>query len=152
MKRVSFWWIFYLVLPVSVMARPVSNEVILDQMNRQFEQVNLRFEQMQKQIDERFEQMQKQMDIRFEEMGKRMDERFEQIDKRFEQVDKRFEFIQYLLIALLASVVGMPLLARKWEKAREKEIDEVRRFLIAMKELAITDERLAKAFKAAGLV
>ena len=61
------------------------------------EQINLRFEEMQKYMDSRFEQVEKrfeQIDKRFEQIEKRfeqVDKRFEQIERRFEQVDKRFE-------------------------------------------------------------
>ncbi|TVQ97947.1 MAG: hypothetical protein EA399_12050 [Desulfovibrionales bacterium] len=64
------------------------------------EQINLRFEEMQKYMDSRFEQVEKrfeQIDKRFEQIEKRfeqVDKRFEQIEKRFEQVDKRFEQIE----------------------------------------------------------
>jgi len=62
------------------------------------EQMNLRFEEMQRNMDKRFEGMQQTMDKRFEAMQQAMDKRFEAIqqsmDKRFEAVDKRFEAIQ----------------------------------------------------------
>lgn len=149
MRRVWFGVIFFLLLPVSVMAMPVSNEVLLEQMNK-------RFEELEKRMDQRFEQLQREMDQRFEQMQRQIDQRFEQMHREmyngFDQVDKRFGFIQYLLIALLASVVGMPLLARKWEKGKEKDIDEFRRHLIAMKQVAANDERIERAFKAAGLL
>ena len=62
------------------------------------EQMNLRFEEMQRNMDKRFVEMQQSMDKRFESMDKRfvemqrnMDKRFEAVDKRFESMDKRFE-------------------------------------------------------------
>ena len=70
------------------------------------EQINLRFEEMQKYMDSRFEQVEKrfeQVDKRFEQVDKRfeqIDKRFEQIEKRFEQVDKRFEQVDSRFEAL----------------------------------------------------
>ena len=60
------------------------------------QQVDKRFEEMRIDMDKRFEQVDKrfeQVDKRFEEMRIDMDKRFEQVDKRFEQVDKRFEMM-----------------------------------------------------------
>ena len=51
------------------------------------EQMNLRFEEMQRNMDKRFDAV----DKRFEEMQQGMDKRFEAVDKRFESMDKRFE-------------------------------------------------------------
>ncbi|SMP50460.1 Phage capsid scaffolding protein (GPO) serine peptidase [Desulfonatronum zhilinae] len=70
------------------------------------EQINLRFEEMQKYMDSRFEQVEKrfeQIDKRFEQIEKRLeqvDKRFEQIEKRFEQMDKRFEQVDKRFEAL----------------------------------------------------
>jgi hypothetical protein len=53
------------------------------------EQINLRFEEMQRNMDKRFDAM----DKRFEAVDKRfeaMDKRFESMDKRFESMDNRF--------------------------------------------------------------
>ena len=82
----------------------LQRELIRDlmiQMDKRFEQVDNRFEQMREesnkrfeQVDKRFEQMREESNKRFEQVDKRfeqVDKRFEQIDNRFEQVDKRFE-------------------------------------------------------------
>ena len=71
---------------------------------KQIEHSDRRFEAIQKQMDERFEAIQKQMDERFEAIQKQMDERFatkddiakqiEHSDRRFEAIDKRFEAMQ----------------------------------------------------------
>jgi esterase/lipase len=65
-------------------------------MERRFEQIDKRFEQMHLDMNKRFEQVDKrfeQVDKRFEQMHLDMNKRFEQVDKRFEQVDKRFEVL-----------------------------------------------------------
>ena len=65
------------------------------------EQMNLRFEEMQRNMDKRFVEMQQSMDKRFESMDNRfaemqqsMDKRFDAVDKRFESMDKRFVEMQ----------------------------------------------------------
>ncbi len=70
------------------------------------EQINLRFEEMQKYMDSRFEQVEK----RFEQVDKRfeqVDKRFEQVDKRFEQVDKRFEALTRRLDRFMIWSLGL---------------------------------------------
>ena len=73
-------------------------EEMLQYTNARFEQVDRHFEQMREdmnrrfeQVDKRFEQMREDMNKRFDESRQDMLARFEQVDKRFEQVDKRFE-------------------------------------------------------------
>ncbi|MFB1486215.1 MULTISPECIES: hypothetical protein [unclassified Thiocapsa] len=76
-------------------------QTILVQMDKRFDAVEKRFEQMQLNmdkrfdaVDKRFEQIQLNMDQRFDAVEKRFeatDKRFESMDKRFESMDKRFE-------------------------------------------------------------
>jgi DNA anti-recombination protein RmuC len=54
------------------------------------EQINLRFEEIQRNMDKRFDAT----DKRFEVMQQTMDKRFEAMDKRFDSMDKRFEAMQ----------------------------------------------------------
>jgi len=58
-------------------------------MERRFEQVDVRFVDLKQDMDKRFEQV---------------DKRFEQVDKRFEQVDKRFDSIESKLDTLIDKV------------------------------------------------
>ncbi|EGV16927.1 hypothetical protein [Thiocapsa marina] len=62
-------------------------QTILVQMDKRFDAVEKRFEQMQLNMDKRFEAV----DKRFEQMQLNMDQRFDAVDKRFESMDKRFE-------------------------------------------------------------
>ena len=73
-------------------------------MDKRFEDlihmIDKRFEDLTHQMDKRFEDLTHQMDKRFEDMNKRfeelthqMDKRFEAMDKRFEAMDRRFEHI-----------------------------------------------------------
>ena len=58
------------------------------------EQMNLRFEEMQRNMDKRFVEMQQSMDKRFESMDNRFAEMQQSMDKRFESMDKRFAEMQ----------------------------------------------------------
>ena len=60
-------------------------KMLMQMMDKRFEDINKRFEA----VDKRFEDMYRYMDKRFEAV----DKRFEAVDKRFEAVDKRFEDI-----------------------------------------------------------
>jgi chaperonin cofactor prefoldin len=62
-------------------------QTILVQMDKRFDAVEKRFEQMQLNIDKRFEAV----DKRFEQLQMNMDQRFDAVEKRFEATDKRFE-------------------------------------------------------------
>lgn len=85
-----------------------------------------------------------------------IDKRFEQIDKRFEQIDKRFDFQQNVLIIMLAALIGSPFLieylARRREAADKQALDEARRAVIALRELAQKDPKVANALRVAGLL
>jgi hypothetical protein len=62
-------------------------QTILVQMDKRFDAVDKRFEQMQLNMDKRFEAV----DKRFEQMQLNMDQRFDAVERRFEATDKRFE-------------------------------------------------------------
>ncbi|WP_296701348.1 hypothetical protein [Thiocapsa sp. UBA6158] len=62
-------------------------QTILVQMDKRFDAVEKRFEQMQLNMDKRFEAV----DKRFEQMQLNMDQHFDAVEKRFEATDKRFE-------------------------------------------------------------
>jgi len=72
-------------------------EQMREDMNRRFEQVDKRFEEMREDMNRRFEQV----DKRFDESRQDMLARFDQVDKRFEEMightDKRFEDMRYSL-------------------------------------------------------
>jgi hypothetical protein len=65
--------------------------MILEFMEKRFDDINKRFEA----IDKRFEDLISYSDKRFEELKSYSDKRFESIDKRFEDVNKRFEDMKY---------------------------------------------------------
>ena len=61
----------------------------------QFDNVDRRFEELDKKFDQRFEQLDNKLDQRIEQLDKKFEQRFEQLDnkfeERFEQLDKKFE-------------------------------------------------------------
>ncbi len=77
-----------------------------EQLKQQLGFMEKRFEQ----VDKRFEQMQINFDKRFEQLQANMDKRFEQVDKRFEQVDVRFKQMfayfttSFIILAALMSL------------------------------------------------
>jgi hypothetical protein len=58
-----------------------------------FQQMDKRFELMQKDMDERFKSVQKRMDDRFSQV----DRRFDDVNKRFDDVNKRFAFMMWAM-------------------------------------------------------
>ena len=82
--------------------------LVIDQMDKRFDDVNKKFEAMQMQMDKRFddvnkkfEAMQMQMDKRFDDVNKKfeamqmqIDKRFDDVNKRFDDVNKKFEAMQ----------------------------------------------------------
>ena len=67
---------------------------VIEQMDKRFEQVDKRFDLMKEDMNRRFEQVDKRLDLMKEDMDRRfeqVDRRFEQVDRRFEQIDRRFE-------------------------------------------------------------
>ena len=85
-----------------------------NQMDKRFEsmqkQMDVRFDIMQKNMDKRFESTQKQMDVRFEMMQKNMDNRFEQVDKRFDDVNKKFTMMMWMMstgFTIIATVITL---------------------------------------------
>jgi len=73
----------------------------LGAVGNQFDNVDRRFEQLDKKFEQRFEQLDKKFDQRIEQLENKLDQRFEHIDKKFEQridhlenkLDQRFEHI-----------------------------------------------------------
>ncbi len=126
------------------------------------------------QVDKRFEQVEKRMrelredtNRRFEELREDMNARFEQVDKRFEQVNKMFEQLYTFLwiltgifTTLTAVVIGFAYWDRRTiiRKAREETIEHLeregvlRKLLQALREKAKTDRDLEAVLKKYGLL
>jgi len=79
--------------PWNKLATKEDLKLLIDLINRRFEDVNRRFEDTNKRFEDvnrRFEDINK----RFEDINRRfesIDKRFEDINKRFEDINKRFE-------------------------------------------------------------
>ena len=65
--------------------------MILEFMEKRFDDINKRFEELMSYSDKRFEDINR----RFEELRSYSDKRFESIEKRFEDINKRFEDMKY---------------------------------------------------------
>ena len=92
----------------SIFAAPATKDdikMLIQQMDKRFEDVNRRFEDMNR----RFEDTQKYTNKRFEDMQRYMDKRFEDMNKRFEDMNRRFESLTNILIfcfSVLAASMG----------------------------------------------
>ena len=121
------------------------------------------------QVDKRFEQM----DKRIEDLREDMNKRFEQVDKRFEQVDKRFEELREdnnkrfdqmmtflwilagIFTALVAAVIGFAYWDRRTiiRRAKEEAMEEMkkegllRNIIQVLKEMAPDNPKLAEALR-----
>ena len=119
-------------------------------------------------------------ETKLEELEKRMIERFEQVDKRFEQVDKRFEQVDkrfeenftYLgyLMALFGTMFASTIAFALWDRRTmikpfeikvieiESEIIKLKKeknngkILVALRDLAKTDIKLAEILKSHNLL
>ncbi len=67
-------------------------EALISEMNRRFEEVNKRFEEV---------------DRRFEALISEMNRRFEEVNKRFEEMDKRFEAILEQIREIRVELAGL---------------------------------------------
>jgi|694.fasta_scaffold01026_32 DNA anti-recombination protein RmuC len=73
----------------------------LGAVGNQFDNVDRRFEELDKKFDQRFEQLDNKLDQRIEQLDKKFEQRFEQLDNKFEErfeqldnkLDQRFEHI-----------------------------------------------------------
>jgi DNA anti-recombination protein RmuC len=57
----------------------------LGAVGNQFDNVDRRFEQLDKKFDQRIDHLENKLDQRFEHIDKKFDQRFEQLDKKFDQ-------------------------------------------------------------------
>ena len=122
-------------------------QTFMEQTNRRFEDMNKRFEDMNK---------------RFEELREDMNKRFEQVDKRFEQLYTFLWIITGIFTTLTLGVIGFAYWDRRTiiRKAKEESVEEVgRRFSLeqikklieVLRELAREDEKVARVLRQFGL-
>ena len=150
---------------------------IIYYIDKRFEQVDKRFEMLQREMDKRFEILQREMDKRFEQIDKRfeqVDKRFEQVDKRFEQVDKRFEqvnnrfndLIQFLwMLTGIFTTLVLTVLGYAWwdrrtiiREARNQAVAQIEKegrlkdLILALREKAKKDRELATILRSFNLL
>jgi len=143
MKKVKFLMLICLLFQPVIYAN--STEDILKEIKQLRIDMNKRFEQ----VDKRFEMMQKNMDKRFEIMQKNMDKRFEQVDKRFDTV---FNILYILMGLVFASSFIAIYLRDKKDQEERKNFDIIKGMLFTLRELAQTDEKIARSLRAANLL
>ena len=132
MKKVKFLMLICLLFQPVIYAN--STEDILKEIKQLRIDMNKRFEQ----VDKRFEMMQKNM------------------DKRFEQVDKKFDTVFNILYILMGLVFASSFIAiylrDKKDQEERKNFDIIKGMLFTLRELAQTDEKIARSLRAANLL
>ena len=153
-KKILFIFLFSLSLQANSEIALILKEIknLREDMNNRFEQVDKRLDMMQHNMDKRFDMMQHNMDKRFEQV----DKRFEQVDKRFEQVDKHIKTVFNILYILMGLIFASPFIAiylRDKKEAEDRQSSEtIKSILFALRELAQNDEKVAKSLKMASLL
>ena len=141
-------------------------KVFMHQVDKQFEQVDKRFEMLQKSMDNRFNTQQQNMNNRFSMLQKRMDNKFEMLqkdmDKRFEQVNNRFkDLINFLWMivgiftAIMVGAIGFAFWDRMTtiRKAKQDTIEHIekegrlRDVINALRDLAKVNPDIKKILK-----
>jgi len=94
----------------------------LGAVGNQFDNVDRRFEQLDKKFEQRFEQLDKKFDQRIDHLENKLDQRFEHIDKKFEQridhlenkldqrfcvLEERLRFNKTLVVASLSAFASI---------------------------------------------
>jgi predicted PurR-regulated permease PerM len=153
-KKIFFIFLFSLSLQANSEIALILKEIknLREDMNNRFEQVDKRLDMMQHNMDKRFDMMQHNMDKRFEQVDKRL----EQVDKRFEQVDKHIKTVFNILYILMGLIFASPFIAiylRDKKEAEDRQSSEtIKSILFALRELAQNDEKVAKSLKMASLL
>ncbi|GAB6163373.1 hypothetical protein JCM12298_25330 [Desulfothermus naphthae] len=138
-------------------------KVFMEQVDKRFEQVDKRISELREDVNKRFEEMREDMNKRFEQV----DKRFEQVDKRFEQVDKRFEEMMtflWMLVGIFTTLTAVVIGFAYWDrrtiirKARDEAIETIERegrlkeFIKALRAYASEDEKFATVLRSFGLL
>ena len=95
------------------------------------------------------------VDTRFNELREDMNKRFEQVDKRFEQVTTFIGILAAVFTAMMVGTIGFAYWDRRTmiKKAKEETISEIekegrlRNLIMALRELAKTDSKVADALR-----
>ncbi len=83
----------------------------LGAVGNQFDNVDRRFEQLDKKFEQRFEQLDKKFDQRIDHLKNKLDQRFEQVDKKSDQrfcvLEERLRFNKTLVVASLSAFASI---------------------------------------------
>jgi DNA anti-recombination protein RmuC len=83
----------------------------LGAVGNQFDNVDRRFEQLDKKFEQRFEHIDKKFDQRIDHLENKLDQRFEHIDKKFDQrfcvLEERLRFNKTLVVASLSAFASI---------------------------------------------
>ncbi|MEF3168214.1 MAG: hypothetical protein K6360_02600 [Deltaproteobacteria bacterium] len=143
--------------------------VKLEEVDKRFEQVDKRIAELREDMNKRFELVDKRIAELREDMNKHiaelredMNKRFEQVDKRFEQVDRRFEQLMnflWILTAIFTTIMGAVIGFAYWDRRTiiRKAVDEsaarieakgpVREILNALRDLARMNPDVMKVLR-----
>ncbi len=120
-----------------------------------------RLEEGQKAIKEemnrRFEEMNRRFGERFDEMNRRFEQRFDEMDKRITDLVHTANTIVMVFGGLVVAMMGLVFWDRRTliEKAKDvtvRHIETDSRLIKVLRELSKTDKRLAEVMKTFGLL
>jgi hypothetical protein len=83
----------------------------LGAVGNQFDNVDRRFEQLDKKFDQRIDHLDKKFEQRIDHLENKLDQRFEHIDKKFDQrfcvLEERLRFNKTLVVASLSAFASI---------------------------------------------
>jgi len=131
-------------------------KVFMEQVDKRFEQVDKRISELREDMNKRFEQV----DKRFEQVDKRFEEMREDMNKRFEEMINFLWMLVGIFTTLTAVVIGFAYWDRRTiiRKARDEAIETIERegrlkeFIKALRAYASEDEKFATVLRSFGLL
>ena len=128
-----------------------SLQVFMEQVDKRFEQVDKRITELREDMNKRFEQV----DKRFEQVDKRITELREDMNKRFEELITFMWILAGVFTALTVAVIGFAYWDRRTiiQRAKLETIEELeergklRALLEAMRAVAAKDSTMADALR-----
>jgi TolA-binding protein len=126
-------------------------QTFMQQVDKRFEQVDKRIEDLREDMNKRFEQV----DKRFEQVDKRFEELREDMNKRFEQMMTFLWILAGIFTALVAAVIGFAYWDRRTiiRRAKEEAMEEMkkegllRNIIQVLKEMAPDNPKLAESLR-----
>jgi TolA-binding protein len=126
-------------------------QTFMQQVDKRFEQVDKRIEDLREDMNKRFEQV----DKRFEQVDKRFEELREDMNKRFEQMMTFLWILAGIFTALVAAVIGFAYWDRRTiiRRAKEEAMEEMKKegllrsIIQVLKEMAPDNPKLAESLR-----